>query len=287
MARFLLQYLFLTALVVGGANLRRATAQSAAGAPPLSVEEVVKQWKNNVSEELMITMIKKNGRAFNLSSEEVQELRNVGLSDTVIKFLIDPSQPYIPPPAPPPPPSVSQPPPGRADTRTPPRQFPADGHAAQIPLDAGLYHLSDSVPLKTDVKLLLGEKQSAGVGKVLMKKAKAIGYLLEGNSKTRVKGAAPVFYLRLPEGKAIEEVVLVAFDQEKGRRRIEIGPSPDKQELKAETMRPFESLEVAPRLFKVTTAKLSRGEYMFLLLGSAEPSKGVYGKGYDFGIEGP
>jgi hypothetical protein len=33
--------------------------------------------------------------------------------------------------------------------------------------------------------------------------------------------------------------------------------------------------------------KLTKGEYMFFLLGSAEPPKGSYGKGYDFGIETP
>ena len=141
--------------------------------------------------------------------------------------------------------------------------------------------------MKTDIKLLLGANQGAGVGKVVMKKGKAIGYLLGPTAKTRVDGPMPVFYMRLPEGKGIEEIVLVALEQKKDRREIELGQSLEKQELKAEAMRPYDSLEVGPRLFKITTTdKLTRGEYLFLLLGSAEPPKGSYGKGYDFGIEG-
>lgn len=281
MALFSLSHCVLLITLVAGPNVRPGRAQSQAGGPPLSVEEVVKMWKTNVSEELIITMIKKNGKAFNLNADEVQELRKSGLTDNVVKFLLDPSLPYATAPAPAPPPRLDS-------QRTPSRQYPADPHAAQIPADPGLYHFSDSVYLKSDTKLLLGENQGSGLGKVLMKKGKAIGYLLEPTAKTRIKEPAPVFYLRLPEGKTIEEVVLLALEQKKERREIEIGVTLDKQELKAEAMRPFDSLEVGPHLFRiVTTNKVVKGEYLFLLLGSAEPPKGSYGKGYDFGIEGP
>ncbi len=62
------------------------------------------------------------------------------------------------------------------------------------------------------------------------------------------------------------------------------GPKP---ELKAEARRPFDALEVGPSLFELTTAKLTKGEYLFFQLGSAEPPKGSYGKGFDFGIDEP
>ena len=97
----------------------------------------------------------------------------------------------------------------------------------------------------------------------------------------------PVFYLRLGEGKAIEDVVLVVFDRKSDRREIEMGPAGPKPELRAEVMRQFDSLEVGPALFKLTTAKLAKGEYFFFQLGSAEPPKGSYGKGYDFGVDEP
>jgi len=53
-------------------------------------------------------------------------------------------------------------------------------------------------------------------------------------------------------------------------------------------MRPFDALEVGQRLFKITPSKtLTKGEYLFMLLGSAEPPKGSYGKVYDFSIQAP
>jgi len=281
MAHSLFSHCLLSIWIVTLAGVRPGNVQAPAGGPPLSVEEVVKLWKTSVPEDLIITMIKKNAKAFNLSTEEVLELRNVGLSDNVVKFLLDPSQPYTPPaPAPPPPPG------GNPAPRTPPKNYPADAYAAQVPSDPGLYRFSDASFMKTDIKLLLGEKQSAGVGKVAMRKGRAIGYLLEPMAKTRINEPAPSFYMRLPEGKAIEEVVLIAFGPKKNRREIDIGQTLDKQELKAEAMRPYDSVEVGPRLFKIST-KLTKGEYLFLLLGSAEPPKGSYGKGYDFGVEGP
>jgi len=283
MAHSLLSHGLLSILLVAGASVRPGSAQAPAGGAPLTVEEIVKLWKTSVPEDLIITMIKKNAKAFNLSTEEVLELRKVGLSDNVVKFLLDPSQPYTPPVAP----TASQPAVTRPESRTPPRNYPADAYAAQVPSDPGLYRFSDSVFLKTDLKLLLGANQGAGVGKVVMKKGKAIGYLLGPTAKTRIGDPIPAFYMRLPEGKGIEEIVLVALEQKKDRREIELGQSLEKQELKAEAMRPYDSLEVGPRLFKITTTdKLTRGEYLFLLLGSAEPPKGSYGKGYDFGIEG-
>jgi len=265
--------------------VRPGNAQAPASVPPLTVEEVVKLWKTSVPEDLIITMIKRNAKPFNLSTEEVLELRNVGLSDNIVKYLLDPSQPYNPPAAPA---AAAVPAGAPTGPPKPPRIFAPDAHAAQVPSDLGLYRFSDGVFVKTDIKLLLGEQQGAGVGKVLMKKGKAIGYLLGPTAKTRINEPTPVFYLRPPEGKGIEEVVLVAFEQKKTRREIEIGQTLDKQELKAEAMRPFDPLEVGPRLFRITvTDKLTKGEYLFLLLGSAEPPKGSYGKGYDFGVDAP
>ncbi len=192
MAHSLFSHCLLSIWLVAVAAPRPGNAQAPASGPPLSVEEVVKLWKTNVPEDLIVTMIKKNGKAFNLSTEEVLELRNVGLSDNVVKFLLDPSQPYTPPVAP----TTSQPPGAKPDSRTPPKNYPADAHAAQVPSDPGLYRFSDGGFVKTDIKLLLGEKQGAGVGKVAMRKGRAVGYLLEPTAKTRINEPAPSFYSR-------------------------------------------------------------------------------------------
>jgi hypothetical protein len=274
--------------VLAGSIVDGGFGQSAAAGPALALEEVINDWNAGIPEELIITKIRKNGKGFRLSADEMRELTHRGVSSAVIKYLIDPTQPYSPPPPPAPPPAPVSTAPAAAnppEVRTPPRKYPPDTHAARVPGEAGLYRFVNEDALKTDVKLLMGENQGAGITKLMMKKGRAIGYLLGATAGTRISDGAPVFYLRLPEGKAIEEVILLALAQTKERREVEIGQTLDKQELKAAAMRPFESLEVGPRLFRITAAKsLVRGEYLFLLLGSAEPPK-AYGKVYDFSIQ--
>src|SRR4030095_15872930 len=246
------------ALFLGVVDL--CIAQSSSASPPLSLEDIVKDWKTGIGEDLIITKIKKNNKPFNLSGEEMRELTNLGISENVVKYLIDPSQPYSPLPPPAPPATATVQPAGGAAERTPPRTYPPDTRASRVPVDPGLYRFADDKPMKTEIRLLLGENQGAGITKILMKKGKAIGYLLGPTANTRISETAPVFYLRLPEGKAIEEVVLLVLDQTKERRELEIGQSLEKQELKAEAMRPFDSLEVGPRLFKITPPNLTKGE---------------------------
>jgi hypothetical protein len=258
-------YVILLPLALAAA-LSYSTESSNSGAP-LSLEEVVKMSRSGISEDVIITRIKKNAKPFDLSAEELAELKKAGISDNVVKFLLDPAQPYAPPSPPPAPSPLSQPPP-------PGKTYPADDYASSVPPEPGLYHFLEQSPVRTEIKMLLGQK----VGKLSMKKGKTIAYLVGPTAKARAKGPAPAFYIRLPEGKGIEELVLVAFERKHDRREIQMQPGP-------EAMRQFDSLEVGPHLYKITSNKLAAGEYLFFLVGSAEPSKGTYGKGWDFGIE--
>jgi len=290
--RSLLHFLFSMALAAAMLGLQGA--QTPGSTAPLSVEEVVKLCQTGFSEELIVTKIKKNGKAFDLSTEELLELKKSGVSDNIIRFLLDPSQPYTPPAPPPAPVAGPDPSSAAAPKAGPPvKQYPDDKYASKVPPEPGLYCFPVDAPTKApedppariDLKMLLGEKQGAGLGKVLLKKPKTVGYLVGPASKTRISNPAPVFYLRLAEGKGIEEVVLVALAGKGDRRELEMA-SP-KGELKAPSMRQFDSLEVGLRLFKISTGKLGKGEYLFFLVGSGEPPKGNLGKGYDFGIDEP
>ena len=93
--------------------------------------------------------------------------------------------------------------------------------------------------------------------------------------------------MRMPDGKGIEELLLVALDRKNDRRELDMGPPAPKPELKPETIRQFDSLEVGAGLYRLAPAALKAGEYVFFLIGTAEPPKGNYGKGYDFGLEPP
>jgi hypothetical protein len=267
-----------------------AGAQVASKPPaPMTVEEVVQLNKAGFSEEVIITKIKKNLKAFDLSTEELVELKKDGLSDNVIRFLLDPSQPYVPPAPPTPLPTPAAASPSRPESAAPvipsqpAKQYPPDPNASKVPAEPGLYRFPEGGPLKIDVKLLLGSEAKGG----LLKKGKVVAYIIGPVARTRIKEAAPIFYLRLAEGKAIEEIVLIALERKSDRRELEMGPSGKKQEFKAEAIRQFDSLEVGAQLFRIAPTKLSTGEYLFFQIGSAEPPKGSYGKGFDFGIEEP
>jgi hypothetical protein len=258
-----------------GATVSTLAAQSAPNGVPLSLEQVLKLSQAGVSEDLIITTIKKNGKPFDLSSDEILELKKSGISETVIEFLLDPSRPYTPPaPKPPEPPSAPQPKP------VPAKKYPDDPNAARVPTDPGLYSFQRGSLPKVDIRMLLGEKE----GGFLLKKAKALAYLVGPSAKLRVAEGVPVFYIRLAEGKGVEELLLVALERKNDRRELDPGPGP-KPELKPEALRQFDSLEVGPGLYRLTPAKLSSGEYLFYLSGTAEPAKGNYGKGYDFGVD--
>ena len=252
-----------------GVLLRRLDAQSPVPPANLTLEEVVRLCQSGIPEELIVTKIKKNGKAFDLSRQELIDLRKLGVSETVIKYLLDPSQPYTP--APPPQPPETGPVAKPAETK----KYPADPLASKVPGDPGLYLFMLDASIRIEIKLLLGTEPAKG----LMKKAKGVAYLVGPQAKTRIKSSRPVFYMRLPEGTEIEQLVLVAVLEKNDRREADVAG------LRPEVTRPFDSVEVAARLYRITPAKLAPGEYLFLIVGSADPSKGIHGKGYDFGID--
>ena len=217
------------------------------------------------AEELIVTKIKKNGKAFDLSTDEMFELKKQGLSDALIRVLLDPTQPYTPP-APAGPPA----PPGK--------KYPEDALAALVPPDAGLYFFTGKVPAKVDLKVLLGMRK----GKML--KGKPTAYVAGTNAKLRIKAGKAVFYLRFPDGKEVSDLILISLIEKDDRRELNGLPGP-KGGLNADDVLQFDQLEVGTKLFKLTAPALDEGEYIFFLVGSAEPDKGTYGKGYDFGVD--
>lgn len=261
-----------------------AGAVAAQNAPParapLTIEEVVRQTKSGISDELIATNIKKAGRAYDLSTEEILELKRSGVSESIIKILMDPSQPYTPPPPASPTPSASA-------TPVAPRK-PMNPLAEKIPPEPGMY-ISDGPQeeefIRLEFKTLTAAKSGKGMAGLItggMKKSPVAGYLVGAHAKTRVSDSSPVFYLRLPEKAAIEEVLLVALTAKPDRRDIDLGSNPSKPVFPVGTVKRYESKELAPGLFRIAVAQLEPGDYIFLLLGSADEKKGIVGKGYDF-----
>src|ERR1039457_5158329 len=159
--------------------LSRSDAQPPPAAAPLSVEDVVKLTKEGFAEDVIVTKIKKNGKPFDLSPDELVELKKLGVTDNVIKLLLDPSHPYVPTPRPDPPPATKP--------SLPARKYPEDPLASRVPAEPGLYRFDRNAPVQMDIKLFMGQKQGAGLGKVLLKKGKVIAYLVGSVAKTRIR----------------------------------------------------------------------------------------------------
>src|SRR5438034_10176283 len=98
-ASWSLLYLLLLTTTLPGALLD--SAQSSNIGARLSLEEVVKLSQAGVSEDVIITKIKKNGKGFDLSAEELVDLKKGRITDNIIRLLLHHSQPYThPPPSP-------------------------------------------------------------------------------------------------------------------------------------------------------------------------------------------
>ena len=259
----LLGYSLLMMATLATSPGQTSQTQSPSNEPPLSVEEVVRLIHSGLPEDVVIAKLKKNGKAFDLSTEELVELKKEGVSDTVIKFLLDPSQTYTPPPSPGP--------------QKPTRHYPDDAQASKVPPEPGVYFFSEGLPVPIDTEIMLGQKVGG-------KKGDTVAYLIGPAAKKRIKQSASVFYMRLPEGKAIEEVILVSLDRRQNRRELNLGKE-SKEDIRPSAVRQLDRVEVGAQLFRVTAAKLTPGEYLFFLIGSATPAQGNYGKGYDFGVD--
>jgi len=256
--------------------------QAPAGRAPLTIDEIVRQIKSGISEEIIVTGIKKSGKAYDLSTEEILELKRSGVSEAVIKVMVDPSQPYSPPP----------PPPAKADSpQTAPRK-PLNPLAEKIPAEPGMYFAEgdseDAEFVRLGFRTLTASRPSKASGVLTggLKKSPVVGYLIAAHSATEVHSPSPVFYLRAPEKVAIEEVLLLALTAKSNRREIELGPNPAKPVFPVETLKSYEPKQIEAGLFRVlVNDELQPGEYLFFLPGTADEKKGIVGKGYDFSVK--
>ena len=254
----------------------------------LSLEDVIKMVAAGESEEAVVLRIKNGKRAFDLTDEERRELGRKGVSDTIIKYLLNPELPYAPPPPVlPSSPSTPAAPPRAA---APELIFPDDPYASKVPSGVGAYLLQKSDLVPISVQSLLPERQGGILSKMTLGlTAKTIGVLSGPASRVRLETTPAVFYLRLADPMKIEDVTIVSLEvaAKDKRRELEFAPSQEKggkPAVKINSIRQSDRIAVGPKLYRVATTMLETGEFMFYLVGSADPANGILGKGYDFGV---
>ena len=92
MIRWCAASLFLAALCLG-----RAQDTSKAAPGSLTIEDVLGLSKAGVAEDVIVSKVKHNAKAFDLNGDEIKALKNDGVSETVIKYLTNPALPYSTP----------------------------------------------------------------------------------------------------------------------------------------------------------------------------------------------
>jgi hypothetical protein len=251
----------------------------------LTLEEVVRLANAGISEELVVARVKRNAKAFDLNSDEILELKKSGVTETVIKFLLDPTAPYAPPPPPSNPPAAAAP----AVSPYSPPLVPKDPLALKVPPETGIYYLTAKDEFsKLDLRPVVPFKRPGKVVPMLsagMLKGHVIGSVVGPAARTRVAGRPLVFYARLPEKSLTDDLVLLNLDLSENRRDIDLGTKPGKPAFPVKSVRQFESGDVMQGLFRINVILDRPGEYLFFVLGSADDKKGLLGKGYDFGMD--
>jgi hypothetical protein len=256
-------------------------AQESQKATPgsLTIEEVIQLSKTGVSDELIVARVKRNAKAFDLNTDEIVALRGSGVSETVIKYLLDPTLSYSPPPlgaAPNPAPPI------------PPPKLPSDPLARKVPPETGVYYLrGEEEFLALDLKPVVPSKQPGKLSSLSggLLKGHIIGSVIGPTAKIRATDRPAIFYVRLGEKATIDDLALLNLEASASRRDLDFGKKAGKPVFPVSSVRQYESKEVTPTLFRLSAPLSKPGEYLFFILGSGDDKKGLLGKGYDFGVD--
>ena len=276
-------YLWITLVFALTLCAQGQTHQKPAAAPAktaasrgLAVEDVIKMSKAGLSDDIIVQQIRKNAQAFDLTTDQLIQLKTASVSDRVIKVMMDPSKPEVA--APPAIPSLP------VAQSTQPAADPA------LPSEIGVYAkkqgkwtevLPEVVNWKTGGVL----KNIASAGIV---KGDVNGHLIGANSRNSF--TTPIeFLIVAPEGVAITEYQLLRLRQNGDNRefRTMTGGVMHVEGGATRDLVPFEGKKTAPRVYSVVfPSNLGAGEYGFLPPGAVGSMNGAgsQGKLYSFRV---
>lgn len=265
------------------AQTRPATPAVKAPAPPVAAgmtnADVIKLVKAGLGENIIISSIRQaEKRSFVLNTDGLVELKTAGVSDNIIRIMLDPTAA----PAEAPPPTVA---PAKVSN-------PAAPAAADAPLvpEIGVYFKRDNAWAD-----LLPEVVNWKTGGVLKKwasmhiiKGDVNGFVNGHNSRTVVKNPIEIL-IYAPEGTAVTEYQLLRLRQGGDGRefRTVTGGVMHESGGSVRDLVPFESKKLAPRTYAVILPNLGVGEYGLLSPGAVASSSASaqLGKIYTFRIE--
>jgi len=259
----------------------RAQAARSAGAASLTVGDVIKLAQAGLSEDIILEQIRRKGRPFDLSSDQIIELKTARVSDRVIETMLDPAKPD----AAPKPQAVAgasvrmAPSPARIEE---PEAAPPVRPAAEIalPSDVGVYARKQDQWVEVQPEIVYWK--TAGALKTI-----ATAGIRHGDVNGRVPGTAshatfspPLRILIVaPEGVAMAEYRLLRLRHSKQDRefRMVSGGLLHSESGEFRDMLTFDGNKLASHIYELSfPASAGPGEYGLLPPGSTNGDGKIY-----------
>jgi hypothetical protein len=246
-----------------------------AAASGLAIDDVIKMSKAGLGDGIIVQQIRKNGQAFDLTPDQLIQLKSAAVSDRVISAMMDPSKPDAP---------ALTVPAAAASTQT--------AVDPSLPSEIGVYAKKQGT--WTEVLPEVVNWKTGGVFKNIatagIVKGDINGHLEGPNSRNSF--STPIeFLIVAPEGTAITEYQLL---------RLRPSQNLDSREFRTVTggvmhvssgatrdLVPFEGKKISPHVYGVIfPSNLGAGEYGFLPPGAYGASNGAgsTGKLYSFRV---
>ena len=279
-----------------------AQSQSTSSTQELTVDQIISMSQAGVSDNVILSLLRKNNHPFDLTPERIIELKKANVSEAVIQTMLDPK--YVSPQpqaltvtvSPTVNPSGATIPVGATVT--------GDPNDPLSPHDSGIYLFSQGKMIELDRAAYQEQNVTAGITTLItfgLAPTKLKAEIPGRQAEIQTADASPVFYFYFddkPAGLGKSQIirlsnpsqfVLLKLHVGKQNREITVGSvalygSSVGTDLKSRI--PFKSHRVRSGLYKITLEQpLKSGEYCFVAsavnAGAAMPTDI-----YDFGIKG-
>ena len=254
-------------------------------AKPMTVADVIKLSKAGLSDDTIIQQIERKNQHFDLSTDQLIQLKDAHVSERVIQVMIDPTSGTVPPPAQkidtPTAPVPSTPPTQQAGRQDGPQDSAAPTEIGVYAKEKGAWIevLPEVVNWKTGGVM----KSVATVGVV---KGDVNGHVNGESSRNRLTTPIELLIV-VPDGTAITEYQFLRLHQHSSGRefRTVTGGVFHVSGGATRDLLPFDGTKVSGRTYKVMLSGLSAGEYGFLPPGAfTSKNEASSGKIYSFRV---
>jgi hypothetical protein len=254
-------------------------------AKPMTVAEVIKLSKAGLSDDTIIEQIRKKNQHFDLSTDQLIQLKDAHVSERLIQVMIDPTTGTLSPPAQ----KMNAPAaPASGTPLTPQPNREGERQDSTLPIEIGVYakqkgNWVEVLPEVVNWKTGGVMKSVATVGVV---KGDVNGHVNGESSRNRLTSPIELLIV-VPDGTAITEYQLLRLHQHSSGRefRTVTGGVFHVSGGATRDLLPFDGTKVSGRTYKVILSGLSTGEYGFLPPGAFRSSnEASSGKIYSFRI---